>query len=251
MQAHNVDMLLRGGLIVCMDANRTVIPKGTIAVKDSKIAWIGSDDPAGNQYEAAQTLDLQDKVVIPGLINTHGHWAMTLFRGLVDDLTLESWLDKIWKVEAAIVSPETVIAGAQLAMIEMIRSGTTCAADMYWHYPDCCDAAQRAGFRVVNGPSFADIPGFESRRDMNYHAAVDFLDRYQGDPLVHLCMQAHSTYTTNQRMLEDILRITKDRNIGFITHAAESKGELELVQNKYGKTPIEVLDSVGLLGDKT
>ena len=79
---------------------------------------------------------------------------MTLFRGLVDDLTLESWFDKIWKVEAAVISPETATAGAQLAMIEMIRSATTCAANMYWHYPDCCDAAHHAGFRVVNGPSF-------------------------------------------------------------------------------------------------
>ena len=136
-------------------------------------------------------------------------------------------------------------------MIEMIRSGTTCAADMYWHYTESCDSVRYAGFRMVNGPSFADIPGFEKRQDMNYKAAVDFLDRYQGDPLIHLCMQAHSTYTTNQRMLEDIVRITKERNIGFITHASESKGELELVRNKYGKTPIEVLASVGLLGEKT
>jgi len=251
MQPINVDFLLRGGTIVCMDATRTVIQNGAIAVKDSKVLWIGSNDKAGTQFEPAQTLNISEKVVIPGLLNTHGHWAMTLFRGLVDDLPLEAWLDKIWKVETAVISSETVIAGAQLAMIEMIRSGTTCAADMYWHYPESCDAARQAGFRVVNGPSFAEIPGFESYQSMNYRAAIDFLDRYQGDPLIHLCMQAHSTYTTNQRMLEDILRITQERNIGFITHACESKGELDLVRKKYGKNPIEVLDSVGLLGEKT
>jgi 5-methylthioadenosine/S-adenosylhomocysteine deaminase len=251
MQPLNVDFLLVGGTIVTMDAYRNVIQNGILAVKDSKIIWIGTKNQESNQFKPAQTLDISDKVVIPGMVNTHGHWAMTLFRGLVDDLTLESWLAKIWKVEAAVISPETVIAGSELAMIEMIRSGTTCAADMYWHYTESCDSVRRAGFRMVNGPSFADIPGFEKRQDMNYKAAVDFLDRYQGDPLIHLCMQAHSTYTTNQRMLEDIVRITKERNIGFITHASESKGELELVRNKYGKTPIEVLDSVGLLGEKT
>lgn len=251
MQPLIVDFLLVGGTIVSMDAARNVIQNGAMAVKDSKIVWIGTKDQVGGRFEPAQTLDISDKVVIPGMVNTHGHWAMTLFRGLVDDRTLESWLEKIWKVEASVISPATVVAGSELAMIEMIRSGTTCAADMYWHYAETFDSIRCSGFRMVNGPSFADIPGFESRQDLNYKAAVDFLDRYQSDPLIHLCMQAHSTYTTNQRMLEDIVRITKERNIGFITHASESKGELELVRNKYGKTPIEVLDSVGLLGDKT
>ncbi len=216
-----VDFLLLGGTIVTMDADRHLIQSGAIAIRDSRVVWIGAADQTADLFDPLQTLDVTAKVVIPGMVNTHGHWAMTLFRGFVDDLTLEAWLEKIWKVEAAVLSPENVVAGAELAILEMIRSGTTCAADMYWHYPESCDAARRAGFRVVNGPSFADIPGFEDRPDMNYRAAIGFLDRYQGDPLIHLCMQAHSTYTTNPQMLEDILRITKERNIGFITHAAE------------------------------
>ncbi|MHC1784341.1 MAG: amidohydrolase family protein [Anaerolineaceae bacterium] len=251
MQPFSVDFLLAGGTIVTMDAGRKVIKNGALAIKDSRIVWIGEKNQVGDQFKPTQTLEITGKVVIPGMINTHGHWAMTLFRGLVDDRPLESWLDKIWKVEAAVVSAESVVTGAQLAMIEMIRSGTTCAADMYWHYTETTDASSQAGFRIINGPSFADIPGFENRRDMNYKAAVDYLDRFQDDPLVHLCIQAHSTYTTNRQMLEDVLRITKERNIGFLTHACESKGELELVQKKYGKSPIEVLDSAGLLGEKT
>jgi len=251
MEPLNVDSLLVGGTIVTMDAERRILQNGAVAVKNSKIVWIGALDQAGAQFDPVQTLDVSGKVVIPGLVNTHGHWAMTLFRGLVHDCTLEAWLDKIWKVEAAIISPETVVAGSELAMIEMIRSGTTCAADMYWHYDESFEAVRRAGFRMVNGPSFAEIPGFENRRDVNYKAAVELLDRYQDEPLIHLRMQAHSTYTTNQRMLEDIARIAEERNIGFITHASESQGELELVRKKYGKTPIEVLDSVGLLGDNT
>lgn len=251
MQPIIVDYLLVGGTIITMDAERSVIQNGAVAIKNSKIVWIGAQDQAVTQFESTQTMDLSGKVVIPGLVNTHGHWAMTLFRGLVDDRPLESWLNKIWKVEAAVISPENVIAGSDLAMIEMIRSGTTCAADMYWQYNETFDAVRRAGFRMVNGPSFAAIPGFENRQDVNYKAAIEFLDRYQGDPLIHLCMQAHSTYTTNPKMLEDIVRIINERNIVFVTHASESKGELEQVREKYGKTPIEVLDSVGLLGEKT
>jgi 5-methylthioadenosine/S-adenosylhomocysteine deaminase len=158
---------------------------------------------AANQFAPLQTIDLEGKVIIPGLINTHGHWAMTVFRGLADDLALEAWLNSIWKVEAAVVSPEMVCAGAQLAMIEMIRSGTTCAADMYWYYPESCMAALEAGFRVVNGHSFAAIPGFE-RREADVKQAIDFIDRFQGNELVHACIQAQSTYTTDQQMLEDI-----------------------------------------------
>ena len=251
MQPIQVDYLLVGGTIVTMDAEHRIIQNGTVAIKDSKIVSIGVPEQGDSQYSALQTLDMRGKVVIPGLVNTHGHWAMTLFRGLVHDCTLENWLAKIWKVEAAIISPETVVTGSELAMIEMIRSGTTCAADMYWQYAQSYECVRRAGFRMVNGPSFADIPGFENREDINYRAAIKLIDTYLDDELIHLCVQAHSTYTTSMPMLEEIARITRDRNLGFITHASESQGELDLVRKKYGKTPIEVLDSVGLLGEKT
>jgi 5-methylthioadenosine/S-adenosylhomocysteine deaminase len=250
-QPLKIDFLLLGGTIVTMDTERHVIQNGALAVKDSRIVWIGDIVQVGDQFEPAQKLDIHGKVVIPGLVNTHGHWAMTLFRGLVDDCPLEAWLEKIWKVEAAIVSAETVTIGTQLAMIEMIRSGTTCAADMYWHYPESFDAVIQAGFRMINGPSFALIPGFEDRNHQAYQAAIELLEQYKNEPLLHLYMQAHSTYMTNVKMLEDIAQIKQERNIGFITHAAESKGEMELVHQKYGKTPIEVLDSVNLLSNTT
>jgi len=251
MQPQKVDYLLTNTTLVTMNAEHQIIQNGALAVKEGRILWIGSQDEVENQFDAKQTLNLQEKVVTPGLVNTHGHWAMTLFRGLVDDCPLEAWLDKIWKVEAAVVSPESVAAGSQMAMIEMIRSGTTCAADMYWHYPESFDAVIQAGFRMINGPSFADIPGFEERRDTAYHTATALLDQYQHESLIHLFIQAHSTYMTNLSMLGDILKICQTRNIGFITHASESRGEIENVHKKYGKTPIEVLDSVGLLSKKT
>ena len=251
MQPLEIDFLLSGGTIVTMDAERRVIQNGAVAVKDGHIVWIGTQDELDRRFTPAQKLDIRGKVAIPGMVNTHGHWAMTLFRGLVDDCPLETWLAKIWQVEAAVVSPETVTVGNELAIIEMIRSGTTCAADMYWYFPEAIDAVIRAGFRMVNGPSFADIPGFEERRDMAMNTALAFLDQYREEPLIQLCVQAHSTYTTNLRMLEDVLRLSQERNVGFITHASESKGELAQVYEKYGKTPIEVLDQVGLLGQKT
>ena len=246
-----VDYLFTGGTILTMDKRRRIIQNGAVAVKNSKIEWIGTQEEAEGRFIAAQKLDLNGKVLIPGLINAHGHWAMTLFRGLVDDRPLEAWLQTIWKVEAAFINAENVVTGTEFAMVEMIRSGTTCAADMYWEFEEAFESIRQAGFRLVNGPIFAEIPGFENRQNVNYDSALELLDRYQQDPLIHLRIQAHSTYTTNQNILEDIARIAQDRHLGFITHASESKGELEIVRQKYGKTPIEVLDSVGLLGKET
>lgn len=251
MQAIEIDLLLQGGTIVTMDAQRRVILNGAVAVKNSQIVWVGAQSEMAGQFLPAHTRDISGKVVIPGLVNTHGHWAMTLFRGLVDDVPLEAWLNKIWKVEAAQISVETMVAGTELAMVEMIRGGTTCAADMYWYYNESFDAVLRAGFRMVNGPSFAVIPGFEERRKVAYQSAVDLLDRYQNQPLIQQCVQAHATYTTNLKMLEDIRQIAEERDLLFITHAAESRGELAQVREKYGQTPVEVLDTAGLLGPKT
>jgi 5-methylthioadenosine/S-adenosylhomocysteine deaminase len=251
VQTISVDTLFTNATIITMDKNRNVFKNASIAIKDESIIWIGPTNNEETTIESTQTIDCSGKVITPGLINTHGHWAMTLFRGLVDDLKLEAWLDKIWKVEAQYVNPETVTIGSKMAILEMLRAGTTCAADMYWQFPESFIAISETGFRMVNGPAFAEIPGFEDRRDGNYKAAVEFLDQFKNNPLIHLCVQAHATYTTNIPILEDILRITNEWDIGFVTHAAESLGELSQVQEKYGKRPIQVLDDVGLLGEKT
>lgn len=246
-----IDWLLLGGTLITMNTEREILSDAALAVHKGKIVWIGKISEVGEQFEPGQVMNLRGKVVIPGLINTHGHWAMTLFRGLVDDCTLENWLKTIWRVEAKIISKENVVAGGQLAILEMVRSGTTCAADMYWYYFETTEASRKAGFRTVNGPSFADIEGFENYKNTNQEIATNYLEIYRDVPLVHPCIQAHSVYTTNVEILEKVAEISRDRDLVFITHASESKGELEMVFEKYGKSPIELLDSFGLLGERT
>jgi len=234
-----------------MDAQRRIIPNGAVAVKDARIVWVGDANDASSRFVPARRIDLAGKAAVPGMINAHGHWAMTLFRGLVDDRPLEDWLSTIWKVEGVFTSPENVTAGARLAMIEMIRGGTTCAADMYWQFRHTTEAARQAGFRIVNGPSFTEIKGFKGQSAAEYADAIEYLDRYRGDPLVHLCVQTHSTYTTNRSMLEDARRLSEERGLLFITHASESRVEVETVRAAYGKSPIQVLDEAGLLCGRT
>ncbi|MFA7406365.1 MAG: amidohydrolase family protein [Anaerolineaceae bacterium] len=246
-----IDTLLTGGTIITMNPERWVLHDAAVAVKEGKILWIGDASEAKSRFTAGNRVDLQGRVVIPGLVNTHGHWAMTLMRGLVDDCPLEQWLGTIWRVEAAVLSPETVVTGSELAIIEMLRAGTTCAADMYWYYPEVTETSRRAGFRIVTGPSFAEIEGFEDYRHTNQMIAIEYLDNYADVPLVRPCIQAHSAYTTSPTTLEHVMGLVHDRGLLFVTHASESKGELELVQEKHGARPIAVLDKFGLLSERT
>jgi 5-methylthioadenosine/S-adenosylhomocysteine deaminase len=245
------DTLITGATLLTMDPQRRVIEDGVLGIRGQKITFVGSRAELPEGVEAREKLEMAGKVVMPGLINTHGHIAMTLFRGYVHDLALEDWLAKIWKVEAQTVSAENVKAGVELAMVEMLRSGTTAAADMYFQFPTVCQTTSEAGFRLFNGPSFAIIPGFEQKKNVYYEAALEMLDMVKGYPLVHPCVQAHSTYTASLAMLEEITRIKAERGLIFVTHAAESLGELTQVRELYQKTPIEVLDEVGLLDRNT
>lgn len=246
-----VEFLLEHGTLITMDVQRRIIPDGAVAVKDARIVWVGSVQDAQGRFVPAERIDLTGKVAAPGMINAHGHWAMTLFRGMVDDRPLEAWLTTIWSLEATFASPGNVTAGARLAMIEMIRGGTTCAADMYWQFRYTTEAARQAGFRTVNGPSFTEIKGFQGQSSVEYASAIEYLDRYRNDPLVQLCVQTHSTYTTNLRMMEDARRLSEERGLLFITHASESRTELETVRKKYSQSPIQVLDDAGLLCERT
>ena len=245
------DTLITGATLLTMDPQRRIIEDGALGIRGEKIAFVGPRSELPETFEARETLDMPGKVLMPGLINTHGHIAMTLFRGFVHDVALEGWLAKIWKVEAQTVSAENVQAGVELAMVEMLRSGTTAAADMYFQFPTVCQTTSEAGFRLFNGPSFAVIPGFEQRKNVYYEAAHEMLDMVKDYPLVHPCVQAHSTYTASLAMLEEIARIKAERGLIFVTHAAESQGEMRQVRELYQQTPVEVLDKVGLLDRNT
>ncbi|HEY9088635.1 MAG TPA: amidohydrolase [Anaerolineaceae bacterium] len=245
-----VDFLFEHATVVTMDSQRRVLDNSAVAVSGSQIHWIGPQEQAAG-FTPRQRLDLNGKVLIPGIVNAHGHWSMALYRGLVDDQPLEQWLNVFWKVEREFNSPENVGIGAQLAIIEMLRSGTTCAHDMYWQYRAVTQAAREAGFRMVNGPSFTEIVGFENMQNVTREGALEYIQTYSADPLVHICVQAHSTYTTNTGMLEYVNRLAQDYGLVFVTHASESRSEVETVRAKYNRSPIEVLDSVGLLNART
>src|SRR5215813_10998690 len=154
-----VDVLIERGTIVTMDAGRRVIESGTIAIRGERIVAIGTDEEMFLKYMGRHTIDATGKVILPGLINTHTHAAMVLFRGLADDLPLQDWLQKaIFPAEAKNVTEDFVRWGTRLACLEMIQGGTTTFVDMYYFEGAAADETAKAGMRAVLGQAVLDFP---------------------------------------------------------------------------------------------
>lgn len=246
------DWLIRDALVVTMDDDAHIYPSGFVTIRDHRVAAVGdmSSLPAG--LIAVHTLDGHGMAVLPGLVNTHTHLAMTLFRGLVDDVPLQPWLDTIWPLEGRYATYDNVRAGATLAIAEMISGGTTTAADMYWQRDATAEAAEQAGFRLVTGPSFIDFVGPDGIQPEDREPlAREFLTRYKSHPLITACVQAHATYSVPLALLEMTRAIAEEFQVLFVTHASENASEVDIVTERYGKTPIELLDSLGLLGPRS
>ena len=243
------DLLITGGKIVTMDAARRVIDNGTIAISGNKIQEIFSTDELPSNAKARKTINADGKVIIPGLINAHGHIAMTLFRGFAEDLVLYKWLERVWKYELSMLNESSVRAGSQLAFAEMIRGGVTCAHDMYWHYMATIDLAEEIGVRLISGPSITRIgdPDF-NEMIMAAHNALEKIKDYE---FISPVVQAHSTYTTTPEMMHKVYEFKGEYGVSFTTHASENQAEVNDVYEQYGKTPIELLQSYNLLDNNT
>ncbi len=243
------DLLITGGNIVTMDENRRVINNGVLAISGNKITDIFTTEQHPPDISAKRTIDAKGKVLIPGLINAHGHIAMTLFRGFVEDLKLQKWLERVWKYELTLLDENSVRAGSKLAFAEMIRGGITTAHDMYWHYMATIDLAEEVGFRIISGPPITAIgdPDF----DEMISTARNVLDKIRDYKFINPIIQAHSTYTTNPELMQKVYEFKEEYGVHFTTHASENQTEVNDVVSQYGKTPIELLKSYNLLDDQT
>ena len=158
-QARDVDLVIANGIVVTMDAERRVLSPGSVAIRGNAIVGVGAADRIAREFKGRDTIDARGRVVMPGLINTHTHAPMVLYRGLGDDLALMDWLQKyIFPAEAKTVSPAFVRTGTRLAALEMIRSGTTTYVDMYYFEEEIARATREAGLRGVLGQTIIEFP---------------------------------------------------------------------------------------------
>lgn len=248
-----LDTLIRDGLILTLAPGQTApILRGYIGIRDSQIACLGEADPTG--WKAREVIDARGTLILPGLINTHTHSAMTLFRGLADDLPLKEWLEQhIFPAEARCINPDTVYWGSLLACAEMIRSGTTTLADGYFCLEGSARAMEQAGMRAVLAPGVIDFPapGVPDPAD-TIRVARDFIEQWSGrSPRIRVGVFPHSPYTCSPRTLQQAKDLALEKGLPYFIHLAETREEVSLVRDRTGFTPVRFLKRIGCLDAST
>ena len=242
-----MSVLIRDAVIVSQDEKRRIF-KGSIYIEDGIIKEISEK---GLAIEADFKISGNGKVVLPGLINTHTHIPMTLFRGYGDDMALEDWLKKrIWPAEARL-DRDAVKAGTDLGLLEMILSGTTCYADMYFFEDTIAERTKKAGLRGFLGFSFLDFGTPEYKKEELFSRCEDFIKRWINEELITPVIAPHSSYTCSPETLMKCSELSKKYNLIIHTHCSETQQEIYDVKNRYGVRPLEQFERTGILGNRT
>ncbi len=246
-----VDTLILDPLVVTMDAGERILDSGAIAIRDGEIVAVGHAAELEG-CEAAETIDAAGMLAMPGLVNAHTHLGDSLFRSLVEELPLEAWLERLWISERAFVSRESVELGARLSLAEMIRSGTTCALDMFWFPEAAADAALGAGFRLLTGPIFFDFDGPDGVPVEDRVAVGErWLERYAEEPLITPCVQPHNALTVSPDGFRAARALADRAGALFHTHCSETATEVRQTMERFGRTPVAHLDDLGILDGHT
>ena len=246
-----VDLLVLGGTVVTMDAERRVLPYGGVALSDGEIKAIGAAGEIASLYEGREVIRPSDHdIVMPGLINGHNHAAMTLLRGVADDLRLMEWLESyIFPAEAALVDEEFVRVGTELAALEMIRSGTTTFADMYYFEDQVAWAVRDAGLRGVLGETILDFPSPDSASvDEALAYTEEFLQNWVDHPRVIAAVAPHAAFTASPDTLRRAAELARRYGAPILIHLSETRDENAQVREQYGLSPTQHLERLGVLG---
>ncbi len=247
-----VDVILRGGTLLTMNADLDVYSPGAVAIAGGNIAAVGSLEEIDAAYTATTTVDCSEQVILPGLVNAHTHLPMSLLRGLADDLRLDVWLyGYILPVEREFVNPEFCFLGTLLSCAEMLRSGVTCFADMYYFEEEVAWAAVQAGMRGVCGETVIkfptpDAPSYEE--SLRYCA--DFMDHWQGHDLIVAAPAPHSPYMTTVDILRETTRLALAYDVPQLIHLAETADEVAEWISSTGMRPARWLEEQEVLRSK-
>ncbi len=245
-----IDLIVYGDVVLTMDGEAAEIADGAVAVHDGAILAVGPAPNIDARYSAGETIDGTGRVVMPGLVNGHTHAAMSLLRGIADDLELIEWLERyIFPAEVAVVDDEFVRVGTRLACREMIRGGTTAFVDMYY-FPDAmAEETAACGLRGIIVPSVIEQKSPDADTGAESLAqAVDFVRRWRDrDPRIVPAIGAHSVYTLSRSRLEEIQRAAEAEGAPVSIHVSESQFEIVTTAENHGMTPVELLDEIGFL----
>jgi 5-methylthioadenosine/S-adenosylhomocysteine deaminase len=248
---NSADLLITNGRVLTLDGTGREIKAGAVAVRGDSIVALG---PASDftDWQIERRLDAQGGLIMPGLVNTHTHAAMTLFRGLADDLPLMTWLNEhIFPAEAKL-NPEMVRIGTTLACAEMIRSGTTCFCDMYLFEGQVAEAASDAAMRAVVGEVLYDFPSPNyGPIEQGFAYTRDLIARWKKDPLITIAVEPHSPYLCAPDLLRSAAALAGEHEIPLVIHLSETHTEVDTIQDRYHKTPVGHLADLEILGPRT
>jgi 5-methylthioadenosine/S-adenosylhomocysteine deaminase len=248
------DIVVHNGLIITVNSDFDIIENGVVCISNGTIHRIEAQVHDTPLPEAKEIIDANGGIIMPGLVNTHTHLPMTLFRGLADDLPLALWLDEfIFPCEAKHLTPETVRLGTLVACAEMLLSGTTTCCDGYFFEDDVAAAVYKSGIRGVLGQGIIDFPapGVPDPSD-NIKNAMRFVEKWQEvSPLITPSIFCHSPYTCCEETLKKAKAACDSKALLFQIHAAETKSEYIRIQTEQHTTPVKYLDSIGILNENT
>jgi len=241
-----VSLIINNGIVLTVDGHRRILNPGAVAISGTDIVAVDTPAAIASRYTAAQTIDATGKIVMPGLINTHTHAAMVMYRGLGNDLNLMDWLQKyIFPAEAKTLSPEFVRIGTRLALLEMIESGTTTYADMYYFEEEVARVTKAAGVRGVLGQTVIEFPVPDAKTPADaLKRAEAFAREFANDDLITPSLAPHSVYTLDARTLTDTSTLARRLNIPIQIHLAETSAEIGMSQERHQMRPVAILDSL-------
>ncbi len=252
-QASTVSLIVANGIVITVDGTQRVMNPGSVAINGTEIVAVDTPAVITARYRSADTIDATSKVVMPGLINTHTHAAMVMYRGLGNDLNLMDWLQKyIFPAEARTVSPEFVRVGTRLALLEMIQSGTTTFADMYYFEEEVAKVTKAAGMRGVLGQTVIEFPVPDAKTPADALVRAEaFARQFAHDELITPSIAPHSVYTLDAKTLTAVSQLAKRLMMPIQIHLAETQVELDLSQKRHQMRPVAILDNLNFWAPTT
>ena len=247
-----IDTLIHARWIIPVEPHDSVLDHHAIAIHEGRIVELLPSREAEEKYQANVEHHLDSHALIPGLVNAHTHAAMSLFRGLADDLHLMDWLQNhIWPAEGKWISPEFVADGTRLAIAEMLRGGTTCFNDMYFFPDETARVADNAGMRAVVGLILIDFPTvWAANADDYLHKGIEVHDHYRHHPLISTAFAPHAPYTVSDEPLQRVVTFAEEMDLSIHMHVHETAHEVEEASAQSGLRPLARLTQLGLLSPR-
>ena len=253
LAAEPVDWIWSGRYLITEDAQHRVIENGAVAIRADRIVGVGTRAEIDARFQAAHRLDRPDAILAPGLIDTHTHAAMSLFRGIADDKKLQDWLNNyIFPAEAKNVTPDFVRWGTRLGCLEMLLGGTTTFTDMYYFEDVVAEVAKEAGMRGVLGETIIGFPVADAKTPAEALQFTEkYLTRFRNDPLVTAAVAPHALYTNSDETLIAARALANKYNAPLLIHLSETRQENDDSLSTRHMTPTKVLDTLGVLTGRT